>query len=50
MFIDEQMQHWEFRYSLLRDEFIERLVWCPVSNRHCCWTFKPNPYGKRLWG
>ena len=47
MFIDE-----EHKYSELRPEFItaEKLVWTPVSNRHCCWTFAPNSYAKLLWG
>ncbi len=47
MFINEQHSYLE-----LRREFVEseHAVWSPVSNRHCCWTFAPNPYAKRLWG
>jgi hypothetical protein len=47
MFINEQ-HHW----VELRPEFVEaeERVWGPVSNRHCCWTFQPNRYGKLLWG
>lgn len=47
MFIDEQHQSRELRYEFYS---AEKFVWSPVSNRHCCWTFQPNPYGKRLWG
>lgn len=47
-FIDEQAHSW----FELRPEFdiAEKIVWSPVSNRHCCWMFEPNDYGKRLWG
>ena len=47
MFIDEQYDPSEIRRGYLTDE---QIVWIPVSNRHCCWTFKPNPYGRHLWG
>lgn len=47
MFIDEQHNRFELRPEFRTDE---RDVWIPISNRHCCWTFKPNPYGKLLWG
>jgi hypothetical protein len=47
LFINEQHSHLE-----LRREFIssEQAVWVPISNRHCCWTFEANPYGRLLWG
>lgn len=47
MFINEQHSHLELRYCFVE---AEQAVWSPVSNRHSCWTFQPNPYGKRLWG
>lgn len=47
MFIDEQCPTWQFRPEYLT---AEQAIWWPVVNRHCCWTFQPNPYGKRLWG
>lgn len=51
MFIREQMAQWrELRAEFCDDEALDRHIWSPVSCRHCCWTFVPNPYGKRLWG
>lgn len=32
------------------DEELDRHYWSPAACRHMCWTFKSNPYGKRLWG
>lgn len=47
MFIDEQICAKDWRQGFAS---AEQLVWSPVSNRHCCWTFEPNRYGRLLWG
>ena len=50
MFIDEQNEYWNWRAWRTDFRSDEQAVWIPVSRRHSCWTFQPNPYGKRLWG
>lgn len=51
MFIQEQMiTYGECRQDFIDNEVMERHVWSPAACRHTCWTYRPNPYGKRLWG
>ena len=49
MFIDEQVPYWDWQQ--IRPEFRsdEMTYWIPISRRHSCWTFKPNPYVARVW-
>lgn len=47
LFINEQHSHLELRREFVPDE---QAVWSPISNRHCCWAFEANPYGRLLWG
>ena len=50
MFIREQMMTYrEARQDFMDSELLDRHVWSPVSCRHCCWTFSPNPYAKLRW-
>lgn len=41
MFIQEQVAEFREVQAAFRDEWVEQLVWSPVSRRHCMWTFKP---------
>lgn len=41
MFIDEQIAEFREVQAGFRDEWVERLVWSPVSKRHCMWVFQP---------
>lgn len=51
MFIKEQMALYrELREEFIDDAAMEAHVWSPVSCRWCCWSYRPNPYGKRLFG
>jgi len=40
MFITEQQAEFREVQPAFRDEFIERLIWSPVSCRHCMWTYR----------
>ena len=41
MFIAEQQAEFSEVRAEFNSEFIERLVWSPVSCRHCMWTYRP---------